>query len=80
MAKKKKFERVHEYTCNISGEKYVTTKEAPHPDELMSVKAYYQMHPEKDDRPVIIKKKLEIEEASRAQLESLLTSTEEKLS
>jgi len=28
---------------------------------LMSVKAYYEMHPEEDDRPEDIKKQLEVE-------------------
>lgn len=45
----------------MTNESYKTTREAPRPDELMSVKAYYDMHPEMDDRPEHIKKSLEAE-------------------
>lgn len=50
----------YDYECNMTGEQFTLTAKAPHPKELMSVKAYYEMHPEKDDRPAVIKKKLGI--------------------
>jgi hypothetical protein len=50
----------YNYECTLSGEEFVTTAKAPHPKELVSVKGYYELHPEMDDRPAIIKKKLGI--------------------
>lgn len=44
----------------MTGEEYVTTEKAAHPKELLSVKAFYEMNPDMDDRPAIIKKKLGI--------------------
>lgn len=55
---KKKIKKVYKYDCTITGESFKTTEEAPHPDELMTVQAFYQMHPEKDDRPLEIKQKV----------------------
>jgi len=46
------------YECTLTGEQFVLTAKAPHPKELLSVKAYYEMNPEMDDRPAVIKKKL----------------------
>ena len=43
--------RKHNYKCTLSGENYVRTSEAKNPDELVSVDSWYEMHPEKDDRP-----------------------------
>ena len=58
MAKRKKEKRTYKYECNLTGEEYILTKKVDNPDDLMSVKAYYEMHPEEDDRPEHIKKKL----------------------
>ena len=55
---KKKIKKVHKYECTITGESFKTTEEAPNPNELMTVQAFYQMHPEKDDRPAEIKLKV----------------------
>jgi hypothetical protein len=57
MARKKRIQ-IFRYECNITGETYKTTRESKTPDELMSIKAYYQMNPEEDDRPEHIKKEL----------------------
>lgn len=55
---KKKFKRIYEYKCTITGETFQTTKEAPNPGELVTVQAYYQLNPDKDDRPEAIKKQV----------------------
>lgn len=55
---KKKIKKVYKYECTITGESFKTTEEAPSPGDLMTVQAYYQMHPEKDDRPAEIKQKI----------------------
>ena len=44
--------------CSLTGEQFVTTEKAPNPKDLLSIKAYYEMNPEMDDRPAVIKKKL----------------------
>ncbi len=54
--------KIYRYECSLTGEKYKMTEKAEHPDDLMSVKAYYQMHPDDDDRPLVVKKQLGLEE------------------
>lgn len=61
VAKRRKDKKIYKYECTLTGEAYKLTEKAPNPDELVSVKAYYEMHPEKDDRPLDIKKKLGVE-------------------
>ena len=64
MNRRRKEKVVHQYDCTITGKSYKRTEKAARPDELMSVEAYYQLHPEKDDRPAVVKKRLGINEAS----------------
>lgn len=56
---RKKLKKIYKYQCSITDEPYKTTREAPNPEELMSVEAYYDLHPEEDDRPENIKIGLE---------------------
>ena len=56
--KRRREKITYNYECIMTNEPFVTTEKAPHPKELMSIKAYYEMHPDEDDRPAIIKKKL----------------------
>ena len=71
---KKKIKKIYKYECNVTGEQFKTTSEAPSPGDLMTVSAYYQMHAELDDRPIEIKVKIKNEEDSAAELKaSLLT-------
>lgn len=58
MAKRRKEKKTYKYECAMSGEQFIVTSKAPNPDDLVSVKAYYEMNQEKDDRPADIKKKL----------------------
>lgn len=58
---KRKFKKTYKYECSVTGEQFTTSQEAPHPEELLSIKAYYELHPEEDDRSEAIKKKLEQE-------------------
>lgn len=55
MAKRKKFQKFFRYECSLTGESFKTTKEAKNPQELVSIKAYYDMHADQDDRPVHFK-------------------------
>ena len=65
--KRRREKITYNYECSLTGEQFVTTERAPHPKELLSVKAFYEMNPDMDDRPAVIKKKL-----------GLPTSNEEK--
>ncbi|MBF0362520.1 MAG: hypothetical protein HQK49_15990 [Oligoflexia bacterium] len=47
--------RIYYYECSITGEKFKTTREAPNPKELISVDAFYDLNPDKDDRSPLIK-------------------------
>lgn len=58
MARKKE-KKSYLYECTLTGEKFKTTREAPKPDELISVAGYYQLNSDKDDRPLKVKIKLE---------------------
>lgn len=68
---KKKIKKIYKYECTITGEQFKTTAEAAHPDELTTVSAYYQLHPEQDDRPVEVKIKIKNEEEAAAALKAL---------
>lgn len=70
---KKKIKKIYKYECNVTGESFKTTAEAPSPGDLMTVSAYYQMSPELDDRPVEIKVKIKNEEEAAAALKALVT-------
>lgn len=59
---RKKFKKIYTYTCNLTGESFKVTKESKNPDDLMSVKAYYEMNADKDDRPEHIKVQLELDQ------------------
>lgn len=63
MSRRRRDNIVYTYECTITGEKFKTTAKAPNPNELISVKAYYELHSDNDDRPEIIKKKLAVEES-----------------
>ena len=51
---------IFKYNCTMTGEEFKTTKKAQNPDDLISVNAFYEMNPEKDDRPEAIKVELGI--------------------
>ena len=61
----KKDVKFYDYICSLTGEKFRMAKEAKSPDQLTSVKAYYELHPQKDDRPEVIKKKAQADEITR---------------
>ncbi len=66
MAKRKREKRYYKYSCTLTGDTYKLTEKIDNTDDLVSVNAYYEMNPEKDDRPLVIKKQLglDIEEES----------------
>jgi hypothetical protein len=65
---RKREEPYQKYTCIITGEEFSMRFKAPNPEDLVSIKGYYQLNPDKDDRPLHIKKQLgvgqEVKDAS----------------
>jgi hypothetical protein len=57
-SKRRREKVTYNYTCSLTNEEFVLTEKAENPKELLSVKAYYEMNPEMDDRPAVVKKKL----------------------
>jgi hypothetical protein len=57
-SKRKREKVTYNYQCSLTGEEFVMTEKAAHPKELLTVKAFYEMNPDLDDRPAIVKKKL----------------------
>ena len=54
----------HTYQCPVTERSYKLTRRAPGgTDELLSVEAWYEMHPDEDDRPEHMKKKAREPEA-----------------
>ncbi len=58
--KRRREKITYNYTCSLTNEEFVTTAKAPNPKDLLSIKAFYDMNPEMDDRPALIKKRLGI--------------------
>jgi DNA-directed RNA polymerase subunit L len=56
--RRQKEKKTYRYECTLTGEKYTLTEKITNTDELVSVAAYYEMHPDEDDRPMLVKKKL----------------------
>jgi hypothetical protein len=71
-SKRKKFKKVFDYSCTITGDTFKTHKEAPHPEELMTVSAYYDLNPDEDDRPEIEKIKIKQRDQNRQELKEQL--------
>lgn len=61
MAKRRREKTIYKYDCSLTGETYSVTKKVDNPDELLSVKAWYEMNPEHDDRTEDVKKRLGLE-------------------
>jgi hypothetical protein len=59
-SKRRREKVTYNYQCSLTGEEFVMTEKAENPKDLLSVKAYYEMNPDMDDRPAVIKKKLGI--------------------
>lgn len=61
MKKKNKF--FYTYKCSLTGESYKVAEKASKPQDLMSLEAYYQLHPEEDDRPASVKQKVSLRQS-----------------
>jgi hypothetical protein len=67
VARRKRDRVTYKYDCNITGDTYVLTQKSENPEELMSVNAWYDLNPEKDDRPEGVKKKLGLQSEAEAE-------------
>jgi len=77
MARRKRQPTYYTYECTLTGDTFKTTRKVEKTDDLISVKAYYELNQDKDDRPEVIKKRIEIEAKERAALESLMQENAE---
>lgn len=68
---RKKLKKIYNYECTLTKEKFKLTAQADHPEELVSVRAYYEMHPDMDDRPEKIKRQIEAEEPNLSDFDEL---------
>lgn len=59
--KRRREKVVYNYECSLTGEQFTLTEKASNPKDLVTVKAYYELNQDMDDRPAVIKKKLGIE-------------------
>lgn len=64
MVKRKKKKTIYKYKCNLTNQVYKTTRQAPNADELMSVRAFYELNQAEDDRPEAVKLLLEGQQSS----------------
>lgn len=59
MAKRRKRGPIFQvYNCTITNRKFKVYGKAPSPTELVCVPAYYELHPDEDDRPELVKKQV----------------------
>ena len=58
MAKRSRDHKIYRYNCTITEEEFKVTAKAPNPSELISIRAFYEMNPEEDDRPEAVVLKL----------------------
>lgn len=49
---------IYKYDCTLTNKSFKLTEKAPRPDDLVSVEGFYQLNPDKDDRPLFIKKQI----------------------
>ena len=78
MAKRSRAGRIYKYNCTITEEEYKVTSKSQTPEELISVRAYYEMNPDEDDRPEAVIKSLgDIPEASSEEEEEEEEETQE---
>jgi len=77
---RKKKKMIYKLKCTISGQVFKTTRQAPSPDDLVSVRAYYELNPDEDDRPNVIKVALENEAPAADLYQSDEEEDEEALS
>lgn len=62
---RRKHKKFYRYKCSITEQEFKVTREADNPDDLMSIEAYYELHPEDEDRPESVLAELAVEKENR---------------
>lgn len=71
---KKHMKQIYRYKCTMTEEEFKTTRKVNNTDDLVSVSAYYDLHPDMDDRPEHIKIDIKNREESRKANSDLFAS------
>ena len=58
MAKRRREKKIYKYDCSLTGETFKVTAVCDNPEDLLSVKSWYEINTDHDDRPEAVKKKL----------------------
>ena len=53
---RKRYQETYKYKCSLTSETFQLTKKIKDTEDLISVKAWYDLNPEKDDRPELVKR------------------------
>ena len=69
---RKKTKMTYTYKCSISGKKFLRTRKIANTEELVSVNSYYELNPDKDDRPEKVKKEILLRQEEEQSMDSLL--------
>lgn len=69
---RKKTKITYTYKCSISGKKFLRTRKITNTDELVSVNSFYELNPDKDDRPEKVKKEILLRQEEDQSMDNLL--------
>jgi len=53
---KKRYRETYTYKCTLTNETFELTNRTKDTENLISVKAWYDLNPDKDDRPEVVKR------------------------
>jgi len=68
--RRKREETSYNYECIITAKTFKRTAKAKNPEALVSLEAFYQLNPDRDDRPLLVKKRLGVETTSAATIKA----------
>ncbi len=75
---RKKTKITYNYKCSITGKKFVLTRKIANAEELICVNSYYELNPNKDDRPEKIKKETLLRQEEEQSMDSLLDNPDKQ--
>jgi hypothetical protein len=75
--RRKRQQKIYRYDCTLTGETFKTTREIKNTDDLVSVEAYYEMNPEKDDRPAAVKAQVQADKEAREAMAAMFAPAED---
>jgi len=74
---RKKTKITFAYKCSISGKKFLRTRKISNTGDLVSVNAYYELNPDKDDRPEKVKKEMLLKQEEEKSMDNLSDNSTE---